>query len=137
MLVGTAVSVAPTISRMNSDLSYSDGRTLTFRITEKEEEGRSFYNPTETDVSIFDDGYVAVNAVAKEIRSRLDVWGVSGYEVDTVGFLYGRSNTVIGAKYFLHETTIKQITRHKSHQTHKKSNHFIRCMLLFFVQRYK
>jgi len=85
MLIGTAVSLAPTISRMNSDLSYSDGRTLTFRITEKEEEGRSFYNPTETDVSIFDDDYVAVNAVAKEIRSRLDVWGVSGYEVDTVG----------------------------------------------------
>ncbi len=86
MLIGTAVSLAPTISRMNSDLSYSDGRTLTFRITEKEEEGRSFYNPTETDVSIFDDDYVAVNAVAKEIRSRLDVWGVSGYEVDTVGY---------------------------------------------------
>jgi hypothetical protein len=46
MLIGTAVSIAPTITDMNSDISYSGGQTLTFRITDKEKGGqREFYDP--------------------------------------------------------------------------------------------
>ncbi|MBP5091313.1 MAG: hypothetical protein J6328_01985 [Bacilli bacterium] len=89
LLVGTAVSIAPTITNMNSDLSYSGGQTLTFRISEKEKGGeRDFYDPIDNpDLNIGDDSaYDYVEKAAKMMRARLDVWGVSGYDVRTVGY---------------------------------------------------
>ena len=88
MLIGTAVSIAPTITDMNSDISYSGGQTLTFRITDKEKGGeREFYDPIDNADLNLDgqDAYDTVNEAADMMRSRLDDWGVSGYDVRTVG----------------------------------------------------
>lgn len=89
MLIGTAVSIAPTITDMNSDISYSGGQTLTFRITDKEKGGqREFYDPIDNADLNLDgqDAYDTVNKAADMMRSRLNNWGVSGYDVRTVGY---------------------------------------------------
>lgn len=83
LLLGVAASFSPTIVNLNTDLAYSDGRTLTFRLSEKSTE-KDGYDP---ELNLTEaDGTEPVETVAKEMRSRLDTWGLSEYSVETVGY---------------------------------------------------
>lgn len=85
ILLGVGAAVSPTIVKMNTDLAYSEGKTLTFRLSSKDtNKDRSGYDPeynlTEAD------GYAGVNEVAATMKKRLDNWGLSEYNVETQGY---------------------------------------------------
>lgn len=100
ILIGVGCSIAPNIERMNSDAAYSDGQKLTFRIGEKNEEGRSFYDPINDEVNPFTDD-TAVTAIADTMAKRLEKWGISEYDVSMVGY----DTVTVTVKPFYNDTT--------------------------------
>ena len=80
VLLCIGVGATPILTRLNSDIEYQPGQTATFRLTDSEDE----LNPVE-------DG--SAKAIADEMSSRLNTWGVSNYSViasgnDTVEVTY-------------------------------------------------
>jgi len=85
ILLGVGAAISPTVVKMNTDLAYSEGKTLTFRLSSKDTaKDRDGYDPeynlTEAD------GYDGVEEVAAVMRKRLDNWGLSEYSVETQGY---------------------------------------------------
>ncbi|MCR4562144.1 MAG: hypothetical protein K5694_02945 [Bacilli bacterium] len=81
LLLGAAATIGPTITRMDSDLTYASGRELYYRISDK----NTTYNGVQIENYVENDNYVAVNAVADEMSKRLENWGVEA-DVTKVGY---------------------------------------------------
>ena len=94
VLLGIATTTAPFIAKMNSDLSYSEGKTLYFKASEYNEEstngnyGNEYGSFLDQD-QIKDqnnDNQLAIYTLADTIKSRLDIWNLSEYEVKVQGY---------------------------------------------------
>ncbi len=94
VLLGVAGATAPQIARMNSDLSYSDGKTLYFKASEYDENSNNG-NYGDGDLSFLDenqakdpnnDNQLAINTLADIVKGRLDTWNLSEYEVSVQGY---------------------------------------------------
>ncbi len=86
LIVGAAAVTTPTLVSMDTDISYGYGRDLVFKISPHSEENYNGIDPAEEGAYVDDDGYVAVDAVAEEMTSRLDSWGVSDYAITKEGY---------------------------------------------------
>ncbi len=94
ILLGIATTTAPFIAKMNSDLSYSEGKTLYFKASEYDEDSTngnygdltgSFLDENQmTDPN--NDNQLAIETLADTVRSRLDIWNLSEYEVEVQGY---------------------------------------------------
>lgn len=94
VLLGVGGATAPMIAKMNSDLAYSDGKTLYFKASEYDEtssngnygdqDGRFLDQDQITDPN--NDGKMAIYTLANTVKSRLDVWNLSEYEVSVQGY---------------------------------------------------
>lgn len=85
LIIGTAAVFGPTITGLDTDISYGTGKELVFKISEKE----TIFNgidPADSGAYVDNDNYVAVNAVADEMRARLDGWGASEYSISKEGY---------------------------------------------------
>ena len=107
-LLGVGLASAPLIVSANTDLAYSEGKTLYFRASEYNEASvNGNYEDFLTDAQPVDnDGqpYV-VNKIADIMRGRLDNWGLSEYNVEVEGYdtiavsLRTKSDTSIQYEY--------------------------------------
>jgi len=88
-ILGVGAAIAPTALRMDTDLAYGDGQTLYFRASRYDAEsdngnygyGQSHdFLPYEENAS-----KQTVDYIAATMRTRLDGWGVSGYQVAVEG----------------------------------------------------
>ena len=90
ILLGSVVALSPIVANMNSDVSYTDGRTLTFRVSHKDEANeRDFYDPENENICApltELDGYDPIKEVADTFRTRLETWGISEAQVNAVGY---------------------------------------------------
>jgi preprotein translocase subunit SecF len=86
LLLGVGAAVSPTIVNANTDLAYSEGKTLTFRLSSKDIDKNRTDNYDPANVLTEADGMDPVNGIADIMRSRLDAWGASEYTVSTVGY---------------------------------------------------
>ena len=94
VLLGVGGASAPMIAKMNSDLAYSDGKTLYFKASEYDEtssngnygdqDGRFLDQDQITDPN--NDGKMAIYTLANTLKERLDVWNLSEYEVSVQGY---------------------------------------------------
>lgn len=94
VILGVGGATAPFIAKMNSDLSYSDGKTLYFKASEYDEassngnygdQGGSFLDADQLrDPN--NDNQLAIYTLADTVKSRLDVWNLSEYEVSVQGY---------------------------------------------------
>ena len=73
LLIGVGVTITSSLSKMDTDVSYGSGKDLYFRISEK----GSTLEGVGTHTYVVDDGYNAVNEVAKEIEDRLEFWDIN------------------------------------------------------------
>ncbi len=94
VLLGIATTTAPFIAKMNSDLSYSEGKTLYFKASTYNEESTNG-NYGDENLSFLDqdqivdqnnDNQLAIYTLADIIKSRLDIWNLSEYEVSVQGY---------------------------------------------------
>jgi len=87
LLVGTGVAMTPTVINMNTDAAYRDGKTFTFRISQNLELSSETveYDPADARLKLDDTDTESIEYVSKEFRRRLDTWGLSSYEIDTLG----------------------------------------------------
>ncbi len=94
VLLGIATTTAPFIAKMNSDLSYSEGKTLYFKASEYNEESTNGNYGNEVG-SFLDqdqikdqnnDNQLAIYTLADTIKNRLDIWNLSEYEVKVQGY---------------------------------------------------
>lgn len=94
VLLGIATTTAPFIAKMNSDLSYSEGKTLYFKASEYDEDSNNG-NYGDLTGSFLDenqmrdpnnDNQLAIETLADTVRSRLDIWNLSEYEVKVQGY---------------------------------------------------
>ena len=90
ILLGSVVALSPIVANMNSDVSYTNGRTLTFRVSHKDEGNeRDFYDPENDNICApltEQDGYDPIKEVADTFRTRLETWGISEAQVNAVGY---------------------------------------------------
>ncbi len=93
VIAGVGVSTSKVITSMETDLAYSEGKTLYFRASsinkgessngeENNYYGEEFFLD-ETDKV---DGEKAIDSIATTFRARLDKWGLSEYDVKTIGY---------------------------------------------------
>ncbi len=94
VLLGVGATTAPFIAKMNSDLSYSDGKTLYFKASEYDEnstngnygnEAGSFLDENQMKDGN-NDNQLAIYTLADKVKSRLDIWNLSEYEVSVQGY---------------------------------------------------
>ena len=94
VILGVGGATAPFIAKMNSDLSYSDGKTLYFKASEYDEgsadgnygdQGGAFLDADQLRDPNKDD-QLAIYTLADTVKSRLDVWNLSEYEVSVQGY---------------------------------------------------
>ncbi len=94
VLLGIATTTAPFIAKMNSDLSYSEGKTLYFKASEYNEDSTNGNYGNEAG-SFLDqdqikdqnnDNQLAIYTLADIIKDRLDIWNLSEYEVSVQGY---------------------------------------------------
>lgn len=85
LILGVGAAISPTVVKANTDLAYTSGKTLTFRVSSKDtDKNRNGYDPEYALTAA--DGMDPVNAIADTMRARLDTWGTSEYSVETVGY---------------------------------------------------
>ena len=89
VLLGIGASTAPFISKMNSDLAYSDGKTLYFKASEYIQDSTngnydSFLDGEQRDAN--NDNQPVIYTLADIVKSRLDTWNLSEYEVSVQGY---------------------------------------------------
>ena len=93
VILGIGASTAPFIAKMNSDLAYSDGKTLYFKASEYDEastngnygkEGSFLDKEQIHDTN--NDGQLAIYTLADIMKDRLDTWNLSEYEVEVQGY---------------------------------------------------
>lgn len=87
LLIGVGAATAPLIKEMNSDLAYAEGKTLYFKASHFEENSingnyDNFLNAEDINSS----GNPVIDDLANVVRTRLDTWGMSEYEVNTQGY---------------------------------------------------
>ena len=94
LILGSALATVPMIMNLDGDLAYADGQTLVFRAaTHDETSDNGNYGNTESGELTFIDNtrYITkgqkapIEYIADTMRTRLDKWGVSGYNVETEG----------------------------------------------------
>ena len=94
VLLGVAATTGPFIAKMNSDLSYSDGKTLYFKASLYDESSKNG-NYGDADGSFLDenqqkdannDNQLAIYTLADIVKNRLDIWNLSEYEVSVQGY---------------------------------------------------
>ncbi|MCQ2742140.1 MAG: hypothetical protein MJ239_02430 [Bacilli bacterium] len=86
MLLGVAAAVAPTVKKMDSDLAFEGGKTLTFRLSDKETlAAEGGYNPGDNFYKLSDLSTETVDSIAGTMKTRLETWGVTEYDLKTVG----------------------------------------------------
>ena len=73
LLLGVGATITSSLSKMDTDVSYGSGKDLYFRISAK----GSTVDGVGTNTYVIDDGYRAVNEVAKEIEDRLEFWDIN------------------------------------------------------------
>jgi preprotein translocase subunit SecF len=71
MLLCIGVAATPVLTQIQSDITYSDGVTATFRLTEKEDGNQLLDN--------------SAKSIGEEMSSRLSAWGASNYNVVAEG----------------------------------------------------
>lgn len=86
IIIGAAASFTPTLTSMDTDISYGYGRDLVFKISPHSEENYNGIDPADPDAYVADDNYTAVNLVAEEMANRLEHWGVSDYTLTKEGY---------------------------------------------------
>lgn len=86
MLLGVAAAVAPTVKKMDSDLAFEGGKTLTFRLSDKETlAAEGGYSPDDAFYKLSDLDTAMVDTIADTMKTRLETWGVTEYDLRTVG----------------------------------------------------
>ena len=95
MLIASGAALAPTVMNMDADLAYAEGQTFYFKASEYLDESQNGnygvadqYGALEflTEDDIDKNGEYIVEDIAATMRTRLDTWGISEYEVKTQGY---------------------------------------------------
>ena len=94
VLLGVAATTGPFIAKMNSDLSYSDGKTLYFKASKYDENSTNGNYGDESGAFLDEnqmkdgnnDNQLAIYTLADKVKSRLDIWNLSEYEVSVQGY---------------------------------------------------
>ena len=105
MLLGVGVSVAPVVQKMNTDVAYSEGKTLYFKASSYD-----INNAEETSVGGYTDflgesDSDGLRFLKDTVVSRLNNWKMSEYTVETEGFdtikvtLRAANNSSVGYDY--------------------------------------
>lgn len=84
ILVGSAALIGQALTGLDTDFSYGSGKDFYFVITDGDS-ADSTYNGVKVQDYIQDDDYEAVNAVADEMKKRLQEWDIDA-EVSKEGF---------------------------------------------------
>ncbi|MDY6429848.1 MAG: hypothetical protein SPL02_01560 [Bacilli bacterium] len=91
MLLGVGISVKPVVTSMNTDVAYSDGKTLYFKassydVTKQEETCVGGYTDFLTEYDYTDNGQLAIEYLSDVVTSRLNTWKMSEYKVEIEGY---------------------------------------------------
>ena len=71
LILGVGAAISPTVVKANTDLAYTSGKTLTFRVSSKDtDKNRNGYDPEYALTAA--DGMDPVNAIADTMRAHLD-----------------------------------------------------------------
>lgn len=90
IILGVGAATAPTIIKSNPDLAYAEGKTLYFKASEYDETSVNgnyelFLDENQpTDPN--NEGKPVIYTLSNEIKSRLDNWGLSEYEIEVQGY---------------------------------------------------
>ena len=92
LILGTAALIAPTMINMDSDVAYANGKTLYFRTgVYNENSNTGTFNSFLGDLDNADghlknnEGTYIVEEIADTMRSRLNTWGISDYDISIEG----------------------------------------------------
>ena len=86
LTLGAAACVSPLVLQMDADLAYAEGKTLYFKASNYDAASLvGNYENFLTEEDKDGDTYI-VSKIADTMRERLDIWGVSDYEVETQGY---------------------------------------------------
>jgi hypothetical protein len=77
LIFGAAATLGTTLTQIDTDVTYGSGKDMYFRISDESSKEFNPYNGVNPGGYISNDNYEAVDAVAKEMESRLKTWGAN------------------------------------------------------------